>query len=86
MDNCEHKPILLRTLSDFLLKLDTIPCPPKNKLLLYHRYIFSKLAWHLTIADLNETSIVEIVLLPGIFVTGLNCPSVAYFLADLAMI
>ena len=53
MDNCEHKSILLDTLSDLLNKIDVIPCHPKNKLLLYHRYILSELSWHLTIADLN---------------------------------
>ena len=36
-----------------------IPCHPKNKLLLYRRYILSKLSWHLTIADLNKTWVVE---------------------------
>ena len=47
------------TLSDFLNKIDMMPCHPKNKLLLYHRYILSKLSWHLTIADLNKTWVVE---------------------------
>ena len=59
MDNCEHKSILLDTLSDLLNKIDVIPCHPKNKLLLYHRYTLSKLSWHLTIADLNKTWVVE---------------------------
>ena len=59
MDNCEHKSILLQTLSDLLNKIDVIPCHPRNKLLLYHRYILSKLSWHLTIADLNKTWVVE---------------------------
>ena len=36
-----------------------IPCHPKNKLALYHRYILSKLSWYLTIADLNKTWVVE---------------------------
>ena len=59
MDNCEHKSILLDTSSDLLNKIDVIPCHPKNKLLLYHRYILSKLSWHLTIADLSKTWVVE---------------------------
>ena len=59
MDNCEHKSILLDTLSDLLNKIDVIPCHPKNKLLLYHRYVLSKLSWHLPIADLIKTWVVE---------------------------
>ena len=59
MDNCEHKSILLDTLSDFLNKIDVIPFHPKNRLLLYHCYILSKLSWHLTIAALNKTWVVE---------------------------
>ena len=59
MDNCQHKSILLDTLSDLLNNIDVIPCHPKNKLLLYHRYILSKLSWHLTTADLNKTWVVE---------------------------
>ena len=59
MDSCEHKSILLDSLSDFLNKIDMIPCHPKNKLLLYHRYILCKLSWHLTIADLSKAWVVE---------------------------
>ena len=59
MDNCEHKSILLDTLSDLLNKIDVNPCRHKNKLLIYHRYILSKPSWHLTIADLNKTWVVE---------------------------
>ena len=54
MDYCEHKSILLNTLSDMLNTIDVIPCHTKNKLLLSHRYILSKLSWHLTIAGLNK--------------------------------
>ena len=59
MENCEQKSILLDTSSDFLHKIDMIPYHPKNKLLLYHHYILSKLSWHLTIADLNKAWVIE---------------------------
>ena len=59
MDNVEHKSILLDTINDLLHKIDYIPCHPKNKLLLYHRFILSKISWHLTIADLNKTWVIE---------------------------
>ena len=51
--------ILLDTIDDLMLKIDCLPCHPKNKLLLYHRFVLSKLAWHLTIADLSKTWVVE---------------------------
>ena len=59
MDNYEHKSVLLDALSDSMNKFDMIPCHTKNKLLLYHRYVISKLSWHLAIADLNRTWVVE---------------------------
>ena len=59
MDNYEHKSILLETLMDLLNKIDGIPCHPKNKPLLYHRFILSKLSWHLAIADLCKIWEVE---------------------------
>ena len=44
MENYERKSILLETLTDVLNKMDAIPCHPKNKLLLYHRFILSELS------------------------------------------
>ena len=32
---------------------------PKNKLLLYHRYVLSKVSWHFTVADLSKTWVIE---------------------------
>ena len=40
-------------------KLDDIPCHPKNKLLLYHRFALSKLSWRFTVADLGKTWVTE---------------------------
>ena len=51
--------ILLDTINDLMLKIDCLPCQPKNKLLLYHCFVLSKLAWHLTIADLSKTWVIE---------------------------
>ena len=42
-----------------MAEIDCFPCHPKNKLLLYHRFVLSKLSWHLTIADLSKTWVVE---------------------------
>ena len=59
MDNHEHKSQLESLLSDLLNKIDTLRILPKNKLLLYHRYVLSKISWHLTVADLSKTWVIE---------------------------
>ena len=59
MDNSDHMLILLDTIKDLMLKFGCLPCHPKNKRLLYHRFVLSKLSWHLTIADLSKTWVVE---------------------------
>ena len=47
--------ILLETTNELMTKTDQLPCHPKYKLSLYHRFIHSKIAWHLTISDLSKT-------------------------------
>ena len=59
MNNKYHKDLLLSSLHDMLQTVDSLHIHPKNKLLLYHRYILSKLSWHLTVADLSKTWICE---------------------------
>ena len=52
MDKEVHKEKLKSSLLDMLTRIDALPVLPKNKLLLYQRYILSKLSWHLTVATL----------------------------------
>ena len=59
MDNHEHKSQLESLLSDLLNKIDTLRILRKSKLLLYHRYVLSKISWHLTVADLSKTWVIE---------------------------
>ena len=59
MNNKDHKDLLLSSLHDMLQAVDSLHIHPKNKLLLYHRYIISKLSWHRTVADLSKTWICE---------------------------
>ena len=59
MDNSKHMSILLETTNDLMTKIDQLPCHPKYKISLYHRFILSKIAWHLTIADLSKTWLVQ---------------------------
>ena len=59
MENSKHMSILLETTNDLMTKIDQLPCHRKYKLSLYHRFNLSKIAWHLTIADLSKTWVVE---------------------------
>ena len=42
-----------------LKTIDSLSIHPRNRLLLYDRYILSKLPWHLTVTDLGKTWICE---------------------------
>ena len=55
MDNSYHKLELVSNTKEFLEKISSPPLHPRNKLLLYNNYVLSKLAWHLTVADLGLT-------------------------------
>ena len=51
---------ILDLVINLMKQIDGIPCHPKNKLLLlYHRFVLSKISWHFTIADLCKTWVVE---------------------------
>ena len=49
----------LEFLNALMKKIDDLSCHPKNKLIIYHRYVLSKLSWHLTIADLSKTWVTQ---------------------------
>ena len=59
MNNDKHKTHLESSLLDMLKQIDSLRILPKNRLLLYHRYVLSKLSWHLTVADLSKTWVIE---------------------------
>ncbi len=40
-------------------KIDELPLHPKNKILLYSRYLFSKISWHFTVSDISKIWICE---------------------------
>ena len=57
INNDKHK---IHLESNRMLKqIDSLRILPKNKLLFYHRYVLSKLSWHLTVADLSKPLIIE---------------------------
>ena len=59
MSNNEHKSELMSNITKLLTDIDLKPLHPKNKIVIYSRYVLSKLSWHLTIADLSKTWISE---------------------------
>ena len=59
MDNHQHKIHLESSLLDVLKLIDSLRILPKNRLLLYQRYVLSKLSWHLTVANLSKTWVIE---------------------------
>ena len=58
MSNKNHKKILIE--EDILSIIGKLPLHPKHKLDIYNRYLLSKISWHLTIADLTETWVKEV--------------------------
>ena len=55
MRNNKHKQQLLETVNEHLSATDRLPLHPRNKILLYQRYVLSKISWYLTVADLSLT-------------------------------
>ena len=55
MNNEKHKEELTEIVAQIMNKIDSLPLHPKNKIMLYSRYLMSKLPWHLTIADIEQT-------------------------------
>ena len=59
MDNKDHTELITSSLQTMLKTIDSLNIHPRNRLLLYDRYVLSKLSWHLTVADLGKTWICE---------------------------
>ena len=55
MSGKKHKENLIESISSMLESIDRLPLHPRNKLLIYHRYILAKLSWDLTISDISLT-------------------------------
>ena len=59
MDHAEHKGNIIQLTNDILMKIDSLPLHPRNKILLNSRYLHAKLSWELTVADIDKTWIVN---------------------------
>ena len=55
IDNKSHKQIILDNTEEMMKTIGKLPLHPKYKILIYSRYVLSKLSWHLTVADLSKT-------------------------------
>jgi hypothetical protein len=55
MSEKEHTQELITLMDDIMSEIDLKPLHPKNKLLLYSRYLISKLSWHFTVTTLSKT-------------------------------
>ena len=59
MNNAEHKASIIQLTNVILMKIDSLPLHPRNKILLYSRYLHAKLSWDLTVADIDKAWIVN---------------------------
>jgi hypothetical protein len=59
MSDERHKSELCDLFNDIVSKIDKLPLHPRNKILLYSRYLLSRISWNLTITDISKTWICE---------------------------
>ena len=59
MSDERHKSELLDTFADTLYRINELPLHPKNKIILYTRYVLAKISWHLTVTDIGKTWVNE---------------------------
>ncbi|CAB4009166.1 Hypothetical predicted protein [Paramuricea clavata] len=60
MSNNNHKTELTTlVINELMTDIDSKPLHPRNKLLVYSRYVLSKISWHFTIATLSKTWVIE---------------------------
>ena len=55
MSGDSQKVKLADTFSNLLEIINNLPLHPRNKLLIYQRYVLSKISWDLTVSELTET-------------------------------
>ena len=55
MSDEEHKSELVKVFNDIMNKIDEQPLHPKNKILLYSRYLLSKISWKFTVSGISKT-------------------------------
>ena len=51
MSEDQHKSELTGLIKELMSDIDSKPLHPKNKILLYSRYVLPKISWHLTVSS-----------------------------------
>ena len=59
MSEDQHKSELTGLIKELMSDIDSKPLHPKNKILLYSRYVLPKISWHLTVSSLSKTWVTE---------------------------
>ena len=59
MSDDQHKSELISLVEELLADIDSKSIHPKNKILLYSRYLLSKLSRHFTLSSLLKTWVIE---------------------------
>ena len=59
MSDDQHKSELISLVEELLADINSKPIHSKNKILLYSRYLRSKLSWHFTVSGLSKTWVIE---------------------------
>ncbi len=59
MSNDAHKSEITSLIKDLMSNIDSKPLHPKNKLLLYSRYVLSKVSWHFSVSNISQTWVKE---------------------------
>ena len=59
MSDQEHKNELTTKLKEYMEKIDGLDIHPRNKILIYQKYVLGKISWHLTVSKISVTWIKE---------------------------
>ena len=59
MSDEQHMSELKTLVDELMTNIDSKPLHPKYKILIYSRYVLSKLSWHFTVTNLSKTWVVE---------------------------
>ena len=59
MSDEEHKFELTSLIEELMPNIDAKPLRPKSKLILYRRYVLSKVSWHFTVSNISQTWVKE---------------------------
>ena len=59
MSDEKHKSELTSLVQELMTDIDSKPLHPKHKILIYSRYVLTKLSWHFTVTSLSKTWVSE---------------------------